>query len=69
MPEPVITKSFHLPKEHVLTIRATPWTITKTAAALLPWAIVLATPQGSKMRTSVGAIATRFSPLIRQRIR
>jgi hypothetical protein len=69
MSEPVIRKSFQLPREQVLTIRATPWTIGKTALAVLPWAIVMATPQGSRMRSSVAAIATRFSPLIRQRIR
>ena len=69
MTEPVIRKSFKLPREHMLTIRATPWTIRKTAFALLPWAIVMATPQGSKVRSSVAAAATHFSPLIRQRIR
>ena len=69
MPDPVIRKSFKVPQNHMLTVRATPWPITKTAIALLPWAIVMATPQGSKMRTSIAAIATRFSPLLRQRIR
>ena len=67
--EPVIRKSFKLPYDHMLTVRATPWTIKRTAFAVLPWAIVLALPGNSKPRASIAAIATRFSPLFKQTIR
>lgn len=67
--EPVIRHSIKLPYDHMLTVRATPWTIKRTAFALLPWALVLALPANSKPRASVAAIASRFSPLLKQRIR
>lgn len=67
--EPVIRKSIKLPYNHMLTVSATPWTIRRTAIAILPWAVVLALPSGTKMRASVATVASRFSPLIKQRIR
>jgi hypothetical protein len=67
--EPVIRTSIKLPYDHMLTIRATPWTIKRTALALLPWAVVMALPKNSTPRASLTAIASRFSPLLKQRIR
>jgi hypothetical protein len=66
--EPVIRRSIKLPYDHMLTVRATPWTIKRTAFALLPWAVVLALPANSRTRASIAMIASRFSPLLRQRI-
>lgn len=67
--EPVIRYSIKLPYDHMLTVRATPWTINRTAFALLPWALVLALPAHSRARASIALLASRFSPLLRQRIR
>ena len=66
--EPYFEFSIPLPRDQVFTARARPATIRRTVVGLLPWALYAAVPQGRMSRISY-ALANRFSPLAKQRLR
>jgi hypothetical protein len=66
-PEPIFERTIHLPAGYVFTARARPSTIRRTALRLLPWALYVALPQGRGARIAF-ALATRFSPLFKQKM-
>ncbi len=68
-PEPIFEKTISLPMGYVLTARARPSTIRRTAIKLLPWALVFALPKGNRIGKIAIAAATRISPMVKQRIR
>lgn len=65
-PEPIFEKSFELPLGYSFTARARPSTIRRTALRLLPWALVVAMPQGRAAKIAI-VLATRFSPMLKQK--
>ncbi len=66
--EPLFEKTFELPLGYVFTARARPATIKRTVIRLLPWALVVALPQGRAAKAAAFA-ANRLSPMLRQTIR
>lgn len=66
--EPIFEKSVMLPLGYVFTARARPATIKRTVLRLLPWALVVALPQGRASRAAAAG-ARRLSPMLRQKIR
>lgn len=68
-PEPIFEKTISLPMGYVITARARPSTIRRTAIRLLPWALVMAMPQASLPRRIALAAAMRLSPMVKERIR
>jgi hypothetical protein len=67
MPEPIFQKTLTLPLGYVVTARARPSTIRRTAFRLLPWAVYAMMPPGRRARFAM-SIAKRLSPLWKQRI-
>lgn len=68
-PEPIFEKTISLPLGYVLTARARPSTIRRTAIRLLPWALVFAMPKGNRVGKVALAVAMRVSPLVKEKIR
>lgn len=66
--DPYFEKSIKLPLGYAFTARARPSTIRKTAIKLLPWALYAAMPQGRGAKIAL-AVATRLSPMMKQKIR
>lgn len=66
--DPLFEKTVALPLGYVFTARARPATIKRTILRLLPWALVVALPQGRAAKIAALA-ANRFSPMLRQKIR
>jgi hypothetical protein len=62
--EPIFERAIGLPFGYVITARARPSTVKRTALRLLPWAVYLALPQGRGSRLML-AVARRVSPLIK----
>ena len=69
MDEPVFEKSLNLPFRYVITARLRPSTIKSTALHLLPWALYMAAPGGSKLKTAAFWAANRAAPLMKQKPR
>jgi hypothetical protein len=65
-PEPIFEKSLALPLGYVLTARARPSTMRRTAIRLLPWAVYAMLPPGRRARLAL-SVARRFSPLVKQK--
>lgn len=68
-PEPIFEKTISLPMGYVITARARPSTIRRTAIKLLPWALVVAMPKAGLARKVALAAAMRVSPMVKERIR
>ena len=68
-PEPIFEKTIALPMGYVITARARPSTIRRTAVKLLPWALVIALPQGGLLRKVALSAAMRFAPMVKQKLR
>jgi hypothetical protein len=66
--EPVFEKSVQLPLGFVFTARARPSTVKRTVVKLLPWALVIAMPQGRMTALALMA-ARKFSPMMKQKLR
>jgi hypothetical protein len=67
-PEPVFERTIELPLGYVFTARARPSTVRRTIIRLLPWAVVVAVPQGRLTAIALFA-ARRLSPMMKQKIR
>ncbi len=66
--EPIYEKTITLPLGYVITARARPSSIRRTAFKLLPWALVAMTPAGRGTKIAM-LVAKRLSPLSKYKIR
>ena len=68
-PEPIFEKSIEIkPIGFTLSFRARPSTVRRTIVQLLPWALVVALPQGRMSKVALLA-ARRLAPMVKQKIR
>ena len=65
--DPIYEKTIALPLGYVVTARARPSSIRRTALRLLPWALVAMTPVGRGSKIAL-LVAKRLSPLAKYKI-